>query len=52
MLLYPPGLIYDTIGDYKVVFGLMAGVQLLAVAAALWLHWRQKSQRSSSEAQP
>ncbi|XP_071789706.1 monocarboxylate transporter 12-like [Asterias amurensis] len=52
LLLYFPGLIYDTIGDYKVVFSLMAGVQLLAVVAALWLHWRQKSQRSSSESKP
>ncbi|XP_071789705.1 monocarboxylate transporter 12-like [Asterias amurensis] len=49
LLLYFPGLIYDTIGDYTVAFSLMAGAQLLTVAAVLWLHWRQQSHRSSSK---
>ncbi len=47
--LCPPGLIYDTIGDYTVAFTLMAGVQSLTVVAVLWLHWRQKGHLSSSE---
>ncbi len=49
LLLYFPGLIYDTIGDYTVTFSLMAGVQSLAAVAVLWLYWRQKQHPSSSE---
>ncbi|XP_071795626.1 monocarboxylate transporter 12-like [Asterias amurensis] len=42
LLLYFPGLIYDLTGDYRVAFGLMAGVQSLTVFSVLSLHWRQK----------
>ncbi|XP_071795618.1 monocarboxylate transporter 12-like [Asterias amurensis] len=46
LLLYVPGLIYDLTGDYTVAFSLMAGAQLLSVAAAFWLHWRHKGEKS------
>ncbi|XP_071795926.1 monocarboxylate transporter 12-like [Asterias amurensis] len=42
LLLYFPGLIYDLTGDYTVAFIIMAGLQTLAVAAAMLLHWRHK----------
>ncbi|XP_071795924.1 monocarboxylate transporter 2-like [Asterias amurensis] len=49
LLLYLPGLIYDLTGDHTVAFSVMAGVQSMTVVAVLWLYWRQKHARRSSD---